>query len=103
MIPHAPLLAIILPIISAILIFAFRKYIRNYEGWIASIAALLSVGIILSMVKEMIEQRFIYDAYAWIRTPSFHIMLGFVVDEISFYIGLIVAVVSALSCFYSIK
>ena len=103
MIPHAPLLATLLPIISAILIFAFRKYIKNYEGWIASIAALLSVGIILSMAKEMIEQRFIYDTYVWIRTPSFHITLGFVVDEISFYIGLIVAVVSALSCFYSIK
>jgi NADH-quinone oxidoreductase subunit M len=103
LIPHAPLLATILPIISAILIFAFRRYIRNYEGWIASIAALLSVGIILSTVKEIIEQRSIYDTYAWIRTPSFHITLGFVVDEISFYIGLIVAVVSALSCFYSIK
>jgi len=54
LIPHAPLLATILPIISAILIFAFRKYIKNYEGWIASIVALLSVGIILSMVKEII-------------------------------------------------
>ena len=103
MIPHAPLLATLLPIISAILIFAFRKYIKNYEGWIASITALLSVGIILSMTKEIVEQRFIYDTYAWIRTPSFHIMLGFTVDEISFYIGLTVAVVSTTSCFYSIK
>jgi NADH-quinone oxidoreductase subunit M len=103
LIPHAPLLATILPIISAVLIFVFRRYIRNYEGWIASIAASLSVGIILSMTKEILEQRFVYDAYVWIRTPSLHLMLGFTVDEISFYIGVVVAVVSTLSCFYSIK
>jgi NADH-quinone oxidoreductase subunit M len=100
---HAPLLATILPIISAILIFVFRRYIRNYEGWIASVGALLSVGVIFSMVREIFEQRFVYDTYAWIRTPSLHLMLGFTVDEISFSIGLVVAVVSALSCLYSIK
>ena len=103
MIIHAPLLATIIPIISAILIFVFRRYIRNYEGWIASIVALLSVGIIFSMIKEIIEQRCVYDTYAWIRTPSLHLTLGFTVDEISFFIGLVAAVISALSCFYSIK
>ena len=103
MIIHAPLLATIIPIISAVLIFVFRRYIRNYEGWIASLVALLSVGIIFSMVREIIEQRCVYDTYVWIRTPSLHLTLGFTVDEISFSIGLVAAVVSALSCFYSIK
>ena len=103
MIPHAPLLATLLPIISAGLIFIFRRYIKNFEGWIASVGALLSVGIILSMVREIIELRSVDDTYAWISTPSLHLTLGFTVDEISFSIGLVAAIVSALSCFYSIK
>lgn len=59
--------------------------------------------MILSMVTDLIERGPIHFAYAWIRTPSIKLTLGFWVDMISFPIGLIVAVVSALSCFYSIK
>ena len=101
MIPHASLLAIILPIFSAILIYVFGKYTEKYVGWIATVAASLSVCMILSMVTDVVEKIPIRDTYVWI--PSIELRLGFVVDTVSFPIALIVAVVSALSCLYSIK
>ncbi|MDH5747131.1 MAG: NADH-quinone oxidoreductase subunit L [Candidatus Bathyarchaeota archaeon] len=101
MILHASLLAIILPIFSAILIYVFGKYTEKYVGWIATAMASLSVCMILSMVTDVVEKVSIRDTYVWI--PSIELKLGFVVDTVSFTIALIVAVVSALSCFYSIK
>ena len=59
--------------------------------------------MILSMVMDLIERGSIHFAYAWIRTSSMKLTLGFWVDMISFPIGLVVAVVSVISCFYSIK
>ena len=103
MIPNASLLAIILPIISAFFIYIFGKYAEKYAGWIATVAASLSVCMILSMVPDIIKHKPIHDTYAWIRTPSLSLRLGFMVDGLSFCIALVVAVVSALSCFYSIK
>jgi len=103
LIPHAPLLAVILPIFSGVALYVFGKRVEKYAGWLATIAASLSVLMILSMVTDLIERGPIHFAYAWIRTSSIKLTLGFWVDMISFPIGLIVAVVSALSCFYSIK
>ena len=103
MIPHASLLAIILPIISAFFIYVFGKYAEKYVGWIATAAASLSVCMILSMVPDIIEQKPIHDTYAWINVPSISLRLGFMVDMVSFYVALVVVVVSALSCLYSIK
>jgi NADH-quinone oxidoreductase subunit M len=103
LIPHASLLAIILPIISAFFIYVFGKYAERYVGWIATAAASLSVCMILSMVPDIIEQSPIHDTYAWINVPSISLRLGFMVDMVSFYVALVVVVVSALSCLYSIK
>jgi len=103
LIPNASLLAIILPIISAFFIYIFGKYAEKYVGWIATVAASLSVCMILSMVPAVIKHKPIHDTYAWIRTPSLSLRLGFMVDGLSFCIALIVAVVSTLSCLYSIK
>jgi NADH:ubiquinone oxidoreductase subunit 5 (subunit L)/multisubunit Na+/H+ antiporter MnhA subunit len=103
LIPHAPLLSVILPIISGVVLYAFGKRVEKYVGWVATIEASLSVLMILSMVTDLIERGPIHDEYVWIHTPSIHLTLGFVVDMISLPIGLIVAVVSSFSCFYSIK
>jgi NADH-quinone oxidoreductase subunit M len=103
LIPNAPLLAIILPIISAFFIYIFGKYAEKYAGWIATVAASLSVCMILSMVPDVIKHKPIHDTYAWINTPSLSLRLGFMVDGLSFCIALVVAVVSTLSCSYSIK
>ena len=94
-------MAIILPVIWAFFIYILGKYTEKHAGWIATAGALLSVCMILSMVPDIIEHEPIHDTYAWIQTPS--ISLGFIVDTVSFPVALIVAIVGALACFYSIK
>ena len=64
MIPHAPLLAIILPIISAVALYVFGTRVEKHAGWLATIVASLSVLIILSMVTDVIERGPINFAYA---------------------------------------
>jgi len=103
LIPHAPLIAILLPAIFGVALYVFGKRVEKYAGWLATMAASLSVLAILSMATDLIEQGPIHLAYAWIRTPSIHLTLGFLIDMVSFPIALIVAAVSVLSCFYSIE
>ena len=94
-------MAVVIPIISAVVIYVTGKRVEKYAGWLATIGALSSVLVIISMVREVIEVGQIYDTYAWI--PSIHLHLGFLVDTVSLSIGLIVAAVSTLSCLYSVK
>jgi len=103
LIPHAPLIATLLPAIVGVALYVFRNRVEKYAGWLATIAASLSVLAILSMATDLIEQGPIHLAYAWVRTQSIRITLGFLVDMVSFPIALIVAAIGALSCFYSIK
>lgn len=106
MIPHAPLLAVLLPAISGVAIYAIRKHVEKHARWLATISASLPALMILSMAMELVEgyqtgRGPIYITYAWI-TPL-NVTFSFLIDMISLPIGLIFAVVSALSCFYSIK
>lgn len=106
MIPHAALLAALLPAIFGGIIYALRKSINKYIPWLATISASLPIFLILSMLPELIEryqtgEGQIYFTYTWIT--SINVTFGFLIDMVSLPIGLIVAVISALSCFYSIK
>ena len=103
MIAHAPLIAVLLPAIFGSILYVLGKRVEKYAGWLATIAASLSVLAILSIGTELNVQGPINIAYAWIYTPSVRLTLGFLVDTISFPIALIVSFISALSCFYSIE
>jgi NADH-quinone oxidoreductase subunit M len=101
-IPHAPLLAALLPAILGVAIYVAGKHVEKYAGWLATIVASIPVLMILSMATELIEGGGpIHVTYAWI--PSINLTFGFLVDMISLPIGLIVATVSFISCFYSVK
>jgi len=106
MIPHAALLGTILPGILGIVIYILQKYLKRVAGWMATIGAASSVLLILSMTISVVDssnsgQGSIVFVYPWIR--SIDINFGFLIDLVSFPIGLIIAVVSALSCLYSVK
>ena len=106
MIPDAPLLAVVLPAILGILIYVFQKYLKEKVGWISTGAAISSFLLILSMAKQVLDgynndQGSIVYEYPWV-TPI-NIKFGFLIDVVSLPIGLIIALISALSCFYSIK
>jgi len=106
MIPHAALLAVVLPAVSGVLIYVFQRPLKGKVGWLSTVAAVSSVLLILTMAKTVLDSynggdgSIIYE-YPWI-TPI-NIKFGFLVDMVSLPIGLITAVISTLSCFYSIK
>jgi len=106
MIPHAALLAVVLPAILGILIYVFQKNLKGKVGLLSTAAAGSSVLLILSMAKTVLEgynsggSSIVYE-YPWI--VPINIKFGFLVDMVSLPIGLIIAVISTLSCFYSVK
>jgi NADH-quinone oxidoreductase subunit M len=106
MIPHAPLLATIVPAASGIIIYVVQKYVRKTAGWISTVVSLSSVLLIMSMLGQVIDnynskQSPLVFEYPWIS--AIDIDFGFLIDMVSFPIGLIIALVSTLSCLYSIK
>jgi len=106
MIPHAALLAVILPAVSGVLIYIFQEHLKGKIGWLSTIAAGSSILFILSMAKNVLDGynsgrgSIIYE-YPWI--VPININFGFLVDMVSLPTGLIIAVISTLSCFYSVK
>jgi NADH-quinone oxidoreductase subunit M len=105
MIPHAALIAVVLPATLGILIYAFKSYLKGKEGWVSTAAAGSSTLLILSMTKPLMDNygggHSLVYVYPWI--VPINIEFGFLVDMVSLPVGLIIAAVSTLSCFYSIK
>lgn len=106
MIPHAALLATLIPSITGVTIYALRKYVKRGIGILATAASFLSVLMIVSMGSGLMESwrdsgTGLLYSYSWVR--SLDLNLGFLVDMVSLPLGMIAAVVSMLSCLYSIK
>jgi len=106
MIPHVALIAVVLPAVLGILLYLFQDYIRGKAGWIATGASGFSSILILSMAKPVLDSynegvSSIVYVYPWIS--PINIEFGFLIDMLSFPIGLIIAVISTLSCLYSVK
>ncbi|MCK4320130.1 hypothetical protein KAW11_00800, partial [Candidatus Bathyarchaeota archaeon] len=104
---HTPLLATLLPAVLGFILYLVGRGVGKKVRWVATFIAFLSVFLILSMLPDLIGYyqnggRSIYVTYEWI-TPPIEVKFGFLIDNISFPIGLIIAIVSAFSCFYSTK
>jgi len=96
MIPHSALLATVMPAILGIVIYVFQKYMGRIAGGLATVGASSSVLLILSMIEPL------FDGYNSGQNPVIFVY-PWIIDMVSFPIGLIIAVVSTLSCLYSIK
>lgn len=106
MIPHAALLATLIPGVTGIIIYAIRNRVKRGIGILATIAASVSILMIVSMGGDLMEswrtnETGLVFEYPWIQPIDLN--FGFLVDVVSLPIGLIIAVVSMLSCVYSIK
>jgi len=104
---HIPLLATLLPAVLGIILYLVGRGVGKKVRWPATIIAFLSVFLILSMLPDLIGYyqnggQPIYVTYEWIKSPI-EVTFGFYIDNISFSIGLIIAVLSAFSCLYSTK
>ncbi|MGD8544847.1 MAG: NADH-quinone oxidoreductase subunit M [Candidatus Bathyarchaeota archaeon] len=106
MIPHAALLATVSPGITGILIYALRNRMKRWTGILATIAASISVLMIASMSRDLIESWTkdgigLLFSYSWVR--PLNLDFSFLVDVVSLPIALIIAAISMLSCIYSLK
>lgn len=106
MIPYAVLLATVLPAMTGLCIYIFQRFIGEKAGLISTVTATVSTILILSMAKPVIDgynngENAIVFAYPWITEIDLN--FGFLVDMVNFPIGLIIAVISTLSCLYSVK
>lgn len=105
MIPHSPLFATLVPGITGILIYAFKRWLKRGQGWVATAAILASVLLILNMAPQLIEtyqtEGPLLFTYSWIKPIQLN--FGFLIDMVSLPIALIAAFVSTISCLYSIK
>jgi len=89
-----------------LVVYILQRYIKEKAGWICTITAASSVALILSMAKPVLDRynngdKPIVYIYPWIK--PININFGFLVDVLSLPVSLIIAVVSTLSCLYSIK
>jgi len=105
-IPYAALIAVVSPAVLGILLYLFQNYTKGKAGWIATAAAGFSSLLILSMAKPVLDRyneggSSITYVYPWIS--PINIEFGFLIDMVSLPIGLIIAIISTLSCLYSIK
>ena len=104
---HTALLATLLPAISGVILYLVGRRAGKKIRWPATIIAFLSVFLILSMLPDLVGYyqdggQPIYVTYDWITSPL-EVRFGFYIDNISFPIGLIIAIVSAFACLYSTK
>ena len=105
---HIPLLATLLPAILGILLYLGGRNVGKKVRWPAAITAFLPVLLILFMLPELMGyyqnggEPTIYHRYVWVTSPI-NVEFGFLIDNISLPIGLIIAIVSAFSCLYSTK
>ncbi len=103
MIENADALAIFIPIVGGLLLYAAGKIDKNLEksmGWIAAGIAFLPVVLIGSATADVLGKNFVRHVYPWI--PSVNITFGFYLDALSVAIALIIAFVSFLATIYSI-
>lgn len=106
MIPHAALLATVVPGTTGIIIYFLKNRVKRGIGIVATIAASLSILMIVSMGRDVMEiwtsdGTGLTFSYTWIR--PLNLDFGFLVDVVSLPIALIIATVSTLSCLYSLK
>ena len=95
-----------MPAAAGIIIYVVQKYVRKTAGWISTAVSLSSVLLIMSTLSQVVDrynskQSPLVFEYPWISAVD--IDFGFLIDMVSFPIGLIIALVSTLSCLYSIK
>jgi len=107
-IPHAPILAIVLPLFAAFLmpvvgILARRRGIKRAREWFAIAAVLVELVIVVSMIPALREGQIIpgqfpvYELGGW--SPPWGINLA--IDGLNLFAAVIVAGISALVVIYS--
>lgn len=97
LIPLLPLIAFIINILFG------RRYIKGGAHWVSTIAVLGSFVISVMTLLDVIEGKKINeDLYTWIISGRFRVSVGFLIDQLTAVMLIVVTSVSALVHIYSI-
>lgn len=97
LIPFLPLAAFIVNIVFG------RKFIKDRAHWVSTVAVVLSWLISLMTVPEVSGGRVINeDLYTWITSGGFKVSAGFLIDQLTAVMLIVVTTVSSLVHIYSI-
>ncbi|MCL4537884.1 MAG: NADH-quinone oxidoreductase subunit L [Nitrospirae bacterium] len=98
------LLIPLLPLIAFTINIIFGKgIIKERAHWIAILAVLGSFAIAVSTLIEVLNGKTInYDVYSWIVSGSFKVTVGFLIDQLTAIMLIVVTSVSLLVHIYSV-
>lgn len=97
LIPLLPLIAFFINIIFG------RKIIREKAHWISTLAVLSSWVISVITLSEVVNGKVINrDIYTWIISGNFSVSVGFLIDQLTAVMLIVVTTVSSLVHIYSI-
>jgi len=105
MIGNADALSVLLPLVLGIILYAGGKGSKSFEkyvGWLATLAAIVPVILVGSMIPDVIvkDATPIRHVYPWI--PSVGVTFGFQIDALSVAIAFIIALVSFFATAYAV-
>lgn len=97
LIPFLPLLAFFINIIFG------RKIIKDKAHWVSTLAVISSWVISVITLSEVIDGKTVNrDIYTWIVSGNFSVSVGFLIDQLTAVMLIVVTTVSSLVHIYSI-
>jgi NADH-quinone oxidoreductase subunit L len=97
LIPFLPLAAFMINIVFG------RKYLKEKAHWISILAVAGSwVLAVTALIEVLSGRKFNYDLYTWILSGGFKVSVGFLIDELTVVMLIVVTTCSTLIHIYSV-
>ncbi len=101
--PTYLLLLPLMPLGSFVLTFLFGKRLGKKSHWLPIVAVLGSLTCaVLALIDVIHGNKFNADLYSWISSGTFQVSVGFMLDELTAVMLIVVTSVSALVHIYSV-
>lgn len=96
------LISIMAPAFTSAFLYFFKTKLEKYAAWIATFVAGASLIFLASTYPVAVgEGHSVYTSYSWI--PFLGIPFSLYLDTVSFFLGLVISIVSFAACLYSVK
>jgi len=95
------LVSIMAPALASVLLYLLKDKVEKYASWLATLISGVSLLSIAATYPYVAEGDHILSNYPWI--PSLGLSFGFYLDNTSFFLSFVIALVSFSACLYSVK
>jgi len=95
------LIAIGLPVMVSALLYISKNKIEEYASWIATLVTGISLISLIMNYSKILNGHSATTSYSWV--PSLGLTFSLYVDTTSFFLGVIIVIVSFAACLYSVK